>query len=97
MKTLIIAVALVGAISAAHADWHYETTYRDLVRPNGQPRSEAAYQADLDFCSSETHVTSKLAADTAESRADEELTVGKGFAAFVADFARLAYFAVGEF
>jgi hypothetical protein len=65
MKTLIIAVALVGAISAAHADWHYETTYRDLVRPHGQPRSEAAYQADLDFCSSETHVTSKLAADTA--------------------------------
>jgi hypothetical protein len=65
MKALIISVALLGTISAAHADWHYETTYRDLVRPNGQPRSAGVYQSDLDFCSRETHVTSKLAPDSA--------------------------------
>jgi hypothetical protein len=65
MRTPVICAALVGTISVAHADWHYETTYRDLVRPNGQPRSDAVYQSDLDFCSRQTHVKSKLAPDTA--------------------------------
>jgi hypothetical protein len=61
MRALVMCAALVGTISAAHADWHYETTYRDLVRPNGQPRSDAVYQADLDVCGRQTHVKSTLA------------------------------------
>jgi hypothetical protein len=65
MKALIISAALLGTISAAHASWHYEMTYRDLVRPNGQPRGDAAYQTDLDFCGRQTHLTDTFAPDSA--------------------------------
>jgi hypothetical protein len=68
MKALVLSAALsaavfFGTISAAGASWHYDTTYRDLLRPNGQPRGNAAYQADLDFCGRQTHVTDKFAPD----------------------------------
>jgi hypothetical protein len=50
MKRAIIgcALLLVGTF-AAHA-YHSEDTYYDLVRPNGQPRSDAIFDADLNFC-----------------------------------------------
>jgi hypothetical protein len=69
MKALVLSAALsaalFGTITAANASWHYDMTYRDLLRPNGQPRGDAAYQADLAFCGRQTHVTNKFAPDSA--------------------------------
>jgi hypothetical protein len=34
--------------------YHSEYTYHDLVRPNGKPRSDAVFQADINFCYAQT-------------------------------------------
>jgi len=47
-RTIITTVLLLGALVGAHAS--SLDTYRDLIRPNGHPRSNAIHQADLDFC-----------------------------------------------
>jgi hypothetical protein len=69
MKALVLcaalSAALFGRVSAASASWHYDTTCRDLVRLNGQPRGDAAYQSDPDFCGRQTHATNKFAPDSA--------------------------------
>jgi hypothetical protein len=49
---IAIAVALMGGLTAAYA--HSNDTYYDLVRPNGQPRDDATFQADLNACYSQT-------------------------------------------
>jgi hypothetical protein len=54
MKSAIIACALLLAGTFAAQAYHYETTYNDLVRPNGQPRGDATYNADLNFCYRQT-------------------------------------------
>lgn len=72
---IIIAGLLVGSFTAAQASSHYETSYRDLVRPNGQPRSEAVYDAALDFCYARTGL-SRTAADT---RAFKDCMRGRGY------------------
>jgi len=41
----LVSSAFFGTITAANASWHYDMTYRDLLRPNGQPRGDGAYQA----------------------------------------------------
>jgi hypothetical protein len=46
--SIAISVALVGGLAVAHAG--STDTYYDLVRPNGQPRSDAIFDADLNFC-----------------------------------------------
>jgi hypothetical protein len=52
-RTPVIAVALLCGISGTHA---YTTmdNYYDLVRPNGQARADAIFQADLDSCYAQT-------------------------------------------
>ena len=54
VKRAIIACALLLAGTFAAQAYHYETTYYDLVRPNGQPRDDATYNADLNFCYRQT-------------------------------------------
>jgi hypothetical protein len=54
MKRIVITAALLfGAVAAAQADTATQT-YRDQVRPNGLPRSEAIFQAALDSCTQQT-------------------------------------------
>jgi hypothetical protein len=50
--SIAISVALMCGLAEAYA--HTNDTYYDLVRPNGQPRDDAAFQADLNFCYSQT-------------------------------------------
>jgi hypothetical protein len=52
-RSLVICAVLLCGIVVAHAD-HSNDTYYDLVRPNGQPRSDAVFQADLNFCYRQT-------------------------------------------
>jgi hypothetical protein len=52
MKTaLILSALLISLASNAHASTiHGETTYRDLIRQHGQPRSDAVYNAAVNGC-----------------------------------------------
>jgi hypothetical protein len=54
MKRTIIACALLLVGTSAALAYHSNDTYHDLVRPNGHPRSDAIFQADLDFCYEQT-------------------------------------------
>ena len=54
MKRAIIACALLLAATFAAQAYHYQDTYYDLVRPNGHPRSDAIFNADLNFCYAQT-------------------------------------------
>jgi hypothetical protein len=49
---IFIFVALTCGLAGAHANTNDE--YYDLVRPNGHARNDAAFQADLDSCYSQT-------------------------------------------
>jgi len=57
----LIGAVLVCGLATAHAGTN--DTYYDLVRPNGQPRSDAIFNADLDFCYRQTSA-SRYAQDT---------------------------------
>ena len=57
----VCALLLVGTFAAQA--YHSNDTYYDLVRPNGQPRSDAVFQADLNFCYQQTGA-SRYAQDT---------------------------------
>jgi hypothetical protein len=52
-RSLVICAVLLCGIVAGHAD-HSHDTYFDLVRPNGHPRSDAIFEADLNFCYRQT-------------------------------------------
>jgi hypothetical protein len=55
-KIAIAAAALaLLPLSTAFTSSHYETMYRDTIRPHGQPRSQKIYDAALDYCYGETH------------------------------------------
>jgi hypothetical protein len=54
MKRTIIACALLLVGTLAAQAYHSEATYYDLVRPNGQPRSDAIFDADLNSCYAQT-------------------------------------------
>ena len=58
---IAIAVALMCGLAAAHAGT--SDTYYDLVRPNGHPRSDAIFDADLNFCYGQTDA-SRTSQDT---------------------------------
>ena len=47
-----VSVALMCGLAGAYAGTN--DTYYDLVRPNGQPRSDAIFDADLNFCYGQT-------------------------------------------
>lgn len=51
-RAIITAIFLFsGALNAAATP---EDTYYDLIRPNGHPRSDAVFQADLEACYNQT-------------------------------------------
>jgi hypothetical protein len=52
-RSIIIAAAWIGAIASASAQVN-DATYYDLIRPHGRPRSDAIFQAALDFCYNQT-------------------------------------------
>lgn len=55
MKKLIVAAAFaLASLSPAFASSHYAMMYHDNIQPNGHPRSDAAYNAALDECYSQT-------------------------------------------
>jgi hypothetical protein len=54
MRRAIIACALLLAGTFAAQAYHSNDTYYDLVRPNGQPRDDATFDADLNFCYRQT-------------------------------------------
>jgi hypothetical protein len=54
MKRALIACALLLSGTFAAQAYHSEYTYHDLVRPNGHPRSDAIFDADLNFCYAQT-------------------------------------------
>jgi hypothetical protein len=60
MKRTIIITALLLCTANAAAAQVPQTMYKDLVRPNGQKRSAAAYQADVDACYRQTGGTPYL-------------------------------------
>jgi hypothetical protein len=51
-RIMITTVLLLGTAVAAQAV--PQTMYKDLIRPNGQKRSDAAYQADVNACYRQT-------------------------------------------
>jgi hypothetical protein len=51
-RTIIIFAAVLAGI--AHANAQPQMIYRDLIRPHGQPRSDAIHEADLDYCYGQT-------------------------------------------
>jgi hypothetical protein len=54
MKRALTACALLLSATFAAQAYHSESTYYDLVRPNGHPRSDAIFDADLNFCYAQT-------------------------------------------
>jgi hypothetical protein len=74
-RAVIIAGLLVCSLSQACATSHYEMSYRDMIRPHGQPRSEAVYDAALSFCYGRTGLP-REAADTA---AFKDCMKGRGY------------------
>jgi hypothetical protein len=49
---IAISIALTCGLAGAYAGTN--DTYYDLVRPNGHPRSDAIFDADLNFCYGQT-------------------------------------------
>jgi hypothetical protein len=54
MKRAVIACVLLLSATFAAQAYHSNFTYYDLVRPNGHPRSDAIFDADLNFCYAQT-------------------------------------------
>jgi hypothetical protein len=60
---VIASLLLCASVQAQAGTSHYEMSYRDLIRPNGHPRSDAIYDSALDACYGQTGL-SRDAADT---------------------------------
>ncbi|HXW27841.1 MAG TPA: hypothetical protein VEK55_00650 [Xanthobacteraceae bacterium] len=54
MRRAVAACTLLLVGTFAAQAYHSNDTYYDLVRPNGQPRSDAVFNADLNFCYRQT-------------------------------------------
>jgi hypothetical protein len=65
-KNLMLAVAILatGMVSSASASVHGESTYYDIIRPNGHPRSEAIYDAAVNACYSSSGESRMAVYDT---------------------------------
>jgi hypothetical protein len=59
-RAILISVMLLAGVSSAQAD-DSEMNYRDLIRPQGHPRSDAIYTQNLDLCYNQTGIDRKLA------------------------------------
>ena len=65
MKTaLILSALLIGLASNAYASTHSEKMYRDLIRPDGKPRSDAVYSTAVNGCYAQTHESLTALYDT---------------------------------
>jgi hypothetical protein len=65
MKTaLILSALLIGLASNAYASTHSEKMYRDLIRPDGKPRSDAIYSTAVNGCYAQTHESLAALYDT---------------------------------
>jgi hypothetical protein len=53
-RAIIVAALVLSSVAPAFATTHYEMTYHDTIRPNGQSRGDAVYQSALDACYSQT-------------------------------------------
>ena len=53
-RTIVTAALLLATATAVAAQAVPQTAYKDLIRPNGQKRSDAVYQADVDACYRQT-------------------------------------------
>ena len=53
-RIIITTVVLLGTATAVAAQAVPQTAYKDLIRPNGQKRSDAVYQADVNACYRQT-------------------------------------------
>jgi hypothetical protein len=62
--TLILSALLIGLASNAYASTHSEKMYRDLIRPDGKPRSDAVYSTAVDGCYAQTHESRTALYDT---------------------------------
>jgi hypothetical protein len=61
---LILSALVIGLGSNAYASTHGETTYWDLIRPHGKPRSDAIYNAAVNGCYTQTHESRTAVYDT---------------------------------
>jgi hypothetical protein len=52
-RIALVSILLLAGVAGAHADY-FETTYHDMIRPHGKPRSDAIFQTNLDACYSQT-------------------------------------------
>lgn len=76
MKRIVIAAALVlGTATAVAAQTAPQVVYKDLIRPNGQPRSAAVHQADVDACYAQTGGSRYLP----DSAAMKKCMLGRGY------------------
>jgi hypothetical protein len=71
----MVAALVLASVSTASATSHYEMNYRDTIRPNGQPRSQAVYDAALDACYSQTG----LSRDDADTPAFKACMTTQGY------------------
>ena len=76
MKRTIIACALLLTGTVGALAGHSNDTYYDLVRPNGQPRSDAIFDADLNFCYRQTGDSRYRLGD---SSAFKQCMLGRGY------------------
>jgi hypothetical protein len=65
-RKLMLAVAILatGMVSSASASSHGESTYYDTIRPHGQPRSDAVYNANVNACYSSSGESRMAVYDT---------------------------------
>ena len=72
-RIALAAVALLASVAGAQADT--VTGYRDQIRPHGHPRSDAIYQASLDFCYARTGADRNLE----DTPAFKQCMLGRGY------------------
>jgi hypothetical protein len=61
---LAVAILTAGMVSSASASTHGESTYYDTIRPHGQPRSDAVYNASVNACYSSSGESRTAVHDT---------------------------------
>jgi hypothetical protein len=64
-RTIAAAALVVCSLSPAFATTHYVMQYHDMVRPNGHKVSDAAFNAALNACYSQTGLSRNAAATQA--------------------------------
>jgi hypothetical protein len=70
---IILSVVLLSEV--ANAGTQPQMLYRDLIRAHGQPRSEAIYEGNLDYCYDQTDARR----DLADTPAFKKCMLGRGY------------------